>query len=353
MVEFSGWTIGVDLGDRKSHYFALNSLTGEMSEGELPMDPQGFRQKCRRLPRGRVILEVGAQSRWTKSALEKEGFEVMVVDARQLDLLTKSGKKTDRADAKLLAKLGAADTTLHLLNPVHHRSDEKQRDLMVTRSRRRLVEMRTGLINHIRGEVKTYGARLPTSDADQFHKLQGEVPAAISDILGVLFTQIESLTKQIRAFDRKIIKLCEDYPETKPLLEIHGVGHLTALVFVLTLDDPHRFKKSRDVGAYVGLVPRKFESGAIKKELGITKAGDHETRKLLVQCAHYILGGLGRDCDLKRWGLKLVSRGGRAAKKRAVVAVARKLAVLMHRIWVDQSVYEPDRHEKVTRAAAC
>jgi len=122
------------------------------------------------------------------------------------------------------------------------------------------------------------------------------------------------------------------------------VGNLIALTFVLTVEDRQRFQKSRDVGCYVGLRPRRSDSGESQPQLGITKEGDNYLRKMLVQGAHYILGWRGPDTDLRRWGMKLAARGGKNAKKRAVVAVARKLAVLLHALWVSGEVYEPLRN---------
>jgi transposase len=144
----------------------------------------------------------------------------------------------------------------------------------------------------------------------------------------------------------------EVYPETAPLLDVNGVGALTALAFVLTVEEPGRFRSSRAVGAYFGLRPRRDQSGDVDKQLPVTKAGDRMVRKLLVQNAQYILGPFGKDSDLRRWGLKLAERGGKNAKRKAVVAVARKLAVLLHRLWVTGEVYEPLRRANLDAAHA-
>src|ERR1035437_9476712 len=133
------------------------------------------------------------------------------------------------------------------------------------------------------------------------------------------------------------------YPQTALLTQVSGVWTLTAMAFVLTIEDPQRFARSRDVGCYLGLRPKQQDSGERSPQLRITKAGDSYLRKMLVSCAHYIIGPFGPDTDLRRWGLKLCERGGKNAKKRAVVAVARKLAVLLHRLWVTGEVYEPLR----------
>ena len=141
--------------------------------------------------------------------------------------------------------------------------------------------------------------------------------------------------------DRQIREACGRYPETQWLLQVQGVGPVTALAYVLTLEEPTRFEKSRTVGAFLGLTPRRDQSGQSDKQLPITKAGNTYLRQLLVNCAHYIMGPFAQDSDLRRYGERIASRGGKNAKKRAVVAVARKLAVLLHRLWQDQSTYQP------------
>ena len=159
-----------------------------------------------------------------------------------------------------------------------------------------------------------------------------------------LLEEIGSLTARIRAFDKVIEELCaEKYPETEIVRQVTGVGPLTALAFVLAIEDPSRFARSRTVGAYFGLVPKQRDSGDQEPQLRIAKTGDEHVRRLLVGSAQYILGPFGPDCDLRRFGLALAARGGKNAKKRAAVAVARKLAVLLHRLWVTGAEYEPLR----------
>jgi transposase len=218
-----------------------------------------------------------------------------------------------------------------------------------------LVDCRTQLVNHVRGTVKSFGARLPKCPARSFHKRAKErIPEALLPALGAILEQIGSLTERIREYERKLEEISkESYPETELLRQVEGVGPLTALTFVLTIEDPHRFEKSRSVGAYLGLVPATERSGDRDPQKRISKEGDEMMRKLLVSCAHYILGPFGSDSDLRRHGQKIASRGGKNAKKRAVVAVARKLAVLLHSLWISGEVYEPLRntHRSGARAA--
>jgi transposase len=275
--------------------------------------------------------------------LKSFGHEVIVANARQVKLITQSSRKNDKLDAQTLARLARMDP--QLLKPIQHRSEEAQQDLMVIRVRAALVEARTALINSARGLAKAAGERLPKCDADslEVERLEG-LPAEIQAVLKPLLEEVESLTEKIHACDKQIEQIARSkYPETELLKQVSGVGTLIALTFVLTLEDPARLQKSREVGCYVGLRPKQRDSGESQPQLGISKEGDVYLRKLLVQGAHVILGRRGPDTDLKRWGLKLCARGGKNAKKRALVAVARKLGILLHRLWVTGGVYEPLR----------
>jgi transposase len=206
-----------------------------------------------------------------------------------------------------------------------------------------LVGCRTQLVNHVRGAVKSFGSRLPKCPARSFHKkAAAHIPEALMPALGPILEQIGSLTERIRDYERQLETISKErYPETELLRQVEGVGALTALTFVLTLEDPYRFAKSRSVGAYLGLVPARDQSGDSDPQRRISKEGDEMLRKLLVGSAHYILGPFGKDSDLRRHGEKIASRGAKNAKKRAVVAVARKLSVLLHRLWMTAELYEP------------
>jgi transposase len=184
---------------------------------------------------------------------------------------------------------------------------------------------------------------LPECPARTFHKrAAAHIPEALRPALEPVLEQIASLTERIRQYDRRLEAICKDhYPVTELLRQVEGVGPITALTFVLTLEDPYRFEKSRSVGAYLGLVPARDQSGDRDPQKRISKEGDEMLRRLLVGSAHYILGPFGSDSDLRRHGEKIASRGGKNAKKRAAVAVARKLAVLLHRLWVSAEVYDP------------
>jgi transposase len=341
----------MDLGDKTSRYCMLANNGEVLTEGTVATTRKAMTQKFAGMRRCRVAMEVGTHSPWLSRWLSSLGFEVIVANARQVQLISANSRKNDRMDARLLARLARVDP--QLLRPIRHRSEQAQADLMTIRVRASLVEARTMLVNTARGFAKTLGERLPACDADALgvEKMEA-LPAALQQRLRPLLEQVESLTVEIKKLDTSIEQIARtSYPETALLRQVSGVGILIALTFVLTVDDRERFQKSRDVGCYVGLRPKQSESGQSQPQLRISKEGDRYLRQLLVQGAHVILNRRGPDTDLKRWGLQLAERGGKNAKKRAIVAVARKLAVLLHRLWVTAEVYEPLRHSQAARSA--
>jgi transposase len=332
----------LDLGDKYSYLCLLDQQSGEViEEGRLRTTPEAFRRRFASERPLRIAIEAGTHSPWASRMLEECGHEVLVANARKLRLIYANKQKTDEVDAENLARLARLDPKL--LYPLKHRSEDSQAHMAIIRSRQALVGCRTQLVNHVRGAVKSFGGRLPKCPARSFHKRAAEhIPEALMPALGPILEQIGSLTRRIRQYDRKLEAICQEhYPETELLRQVEGIGPLTALTFVLTLEDPYRFEKSRSVGAYLGLVPARDQSGDSDPQKRISKEGDEMLRKLLVGSAHYILGPFGSDSDLRRHGEKIASRGAKNAKKRAAVAVARKLAVLLHRLWVSAEVYDP------------
>jgi transposase len=344
-------TIGMDLGDKTSRYCVLDENGIVQAEGSVATTKKALAEKFGCLQRCRVAIEVGTHSPWLSRWLSSLGHEVIVANARQVQLISASSRKDDRMDAQMLARLARVDP--QLLRPIHHRGGKAQNDLLAIRVRSALVEARTSLVNAARGLAKAIGERLPACDADRLGREHLQwMPEKLREQLRPLLEEVESLTGKIRELDEKLEQIARtEYPETQQLRQVSGVGTLIALTFVLTVEDPERFARSRDVGCYVGLRPKRSDSGESQPQLRITKEGDIYLRKLLVQGAHCILSRRGPDTDLKRWGLRLAERGGKNAKKRAVVAVARKLAVLLHRLWVTGEVYEPLRNSMAKRAA--
>ena len=345
-------TIGLDLGDRSSAYCVLNEAGEIVLEHKLATTPEAMEQVFGSMPRCRIAMETGTHSPWVSRLLTALGYEVIVGHAQKVRLITKSRRKDDRLDARTLARLARIDP--ELLSPVKHRSAEAQLHLTEIRARAGLVSARTALVNAARGLVKSYGERLRKCGTQQFgRETTSALNAGLRQALEPLVQEIESLNERIQEYDRRIAKMAkEEYPETALLKQVKGVGDLIATAYVLTVEDPHRFRKSRDAGCFVGLQPGRRNSGESEPQMRISKEGDEYLRTLLVQGAHYILGPFGEDCDLRRWGLKLSARGGKNAKKRAVVAVARKLAVLLHRLWISGEVYEPLRNSQKAMSAA-
>jgi transposase len=344
-------TVGMDLGDKTSRYCILDEAGEVVSEDQVATTKSGLDSLFAKMPASRIALEVGTHSPWASRHLASLGHEVIVANSHKVKLITQSVRKNDRIDARQLARLARVDPKL--LSPIRHRGEEAQRDLAVIRARAELMEARTQLINSARGLVKPMGERLKRCDADQVTAGIAEgLSAGAQAVIGPLLKAVEGISEQIGKYDEQIEGIAKRYPETKLLQQVYGVGPLIALTYVLTLEDAQRFAHSRDVGPYLGLTPRQHDSGESQPELGISKAGDGLLRSLLVQGAHCMLRQKGADSDLRAWGLGKMGKGGKRAKKRAVVAVARKLAILLHHLWATGEVYDPHYNRKAAEVAA-
>lgn len=352
-------TIGIDLGDRTSRYCILNEAGEVVSENALPTTKGGLDGLFGKMPSSRVALEVGTHSLWVSRHLAAMGQEVIVANTHEVELITHSKRKNDKLDARKLARLARVDP--QLLSPIRHRGEVAQAELGVIRARAEIVEVRTALINSVRGLVKPLGERLKKCDADQVKEaLADELSETAQQIVRPMLKLIEAVSQQIAAYDQQINAIAKRYPEIELLTQVYGIGTLIALTYVLTIDDPHRFTHSRDVGCYLGLQPKQRESGDRKPELGISKAGDRLLRSYLVQAAHCMLRKGAPDSDLRVWALGKMENGaqpnhpskGKRAKRRAITALARKLAVLLHRLWTTGEVYDPFYHRKAVEAAA-
>jgi transposase len=321
-------------------------------EQRVGTNPKALREVFGGMPGSRIALETGTHSPWISRLLSELGHEVIVANARKVRLIGESRKKDDRLDAQTLARLARIDP--QMLCPVKHRSAQAQADLTVIRARAGLVRARTALVNTARSLAKSYGERLRGCNIRNINpEKAGTLSSALQAALGPLLAATEELSQQISEYNDLMEALAEQsYPQVELLKQIKAVGTLIALTFLLTLEDPHRFQNSRDVGGYLGLQPGRRKSGKSDPQMRISKEGDPYLRTLLVQGAQHILGPFGIDCDLRRWGLKLAERGGRNAKKRAIVATARKLAVLLHHLWVSGEVWVPLHNSSQTTAAA-
>jgi transposase len=349
-------TVGLDLGDRSSHYCILDEAGVAVSRGSIPTSQAALHSLFAKMAPCRIALEVGTHSPWISRLLANLGHEVIVANSHRVKLITQSVKKNDRIDAEQLARLARVDPKL--LSPIRHRGKETQADLGLIRARAGLVRTRTTLINLARGLVKPMGERLKKCDADYVNQsLADGLSAEAQSVVRPVLKSVEEVTSQVQAFDHKIEEAAKRHPEMTLLKQVYGVGTLIALTFILTLEDKSRFAHSRDVGPYLGLTRKQHDSGDSQPELRISKAGDELLRRLLVQGAHCILRRGAPDSDLRAWGLALQQGGGKKSnskkrKKIAAVGVARKLAVLLHRLWVTGEVYDPHYNRKAIEAVA-
>lgn len=334
-------TIGIDLGDLWSHYCILDDDAEIVEEGRFRTVARSIEKHFRGMPKARIAMEAGTHSIWISEQLRQYGHEVLVANVTELHAIVRNISKSDRVDAEKLARYARVDPKI--LRPISHRSVEAQHALTIIRARDILVRMRVAAINAVRGLVKPCGHRLPACSTGCFaQRSLAALPQELVEVLRPLLMQIDAMSQQIKLYDRRIVELARTrYPETKLLETVNGIGTLTATTYVLTINDPLRFRNSRDVGCYLGLRPKRDQSGDHDPQLGITKAGNVYLRTLLTEAANFILGPFGKDSALRRWSQNLAARGGKNARKRAVVAVARKLAVLLHHLWVTGTEYDP------------
>lgn len=348
-------TAGMDIGDRYSKVCVVDEVDGEVlvvEEARIRTSQDDVKRYFGTRQPMVVAMEVGTHSPWMSRMIREYGHEVIVANARKLRFIFDNERKCDDADAEAIARVARMDRKM--LHPLEHRPEVDAAAMSLIRSRDALVRTRTALINHVRGTVKSNGERMPSGSASRFHKHIDAVPAVLSASLGPVMEAIESVNERIKELDREIERVSrESYPETELLRQVPGVGPVIALMFVLVIADPERFRHARSAGPYLGMVPRRDQSGDNDPQLRIAKTGNPYLRRLLVNAAHYVLGPFGPDSDLRRHGLKIAERGGKRAKKRAAVAVGRKLAVVMLTLLKTGEDYEPLRraHRKTGAAA--
>jgi transposase len=338
-----GCFVGLDIGDEYTHAAVISGGGVILLEDRIKTREPDVRRWLAAGPSALVALETGTHSRWMAKVARECGHQVIVANARELRLIYGGTNKHDRMDAKKLARMARVDP--EVLKPIQHRGDREHSDLALIAARELLVSMRTDAINMVRGMVKSAGGRVSSCASESFTHWASEVlPEDLKNALAPILEQIDQLSERIGEYDERIEHLANtQYPQARLLTQIAGVGTLTAMTFLLSIGDPWRFQKSRDVGCYVGLRPKRDQSGKRDPRLGISKCGNSRLRRTLVTCAHYILGPHGPDSDLRRWGLKLAGTG-KDTKKRAIVAVARKLAVLLHRLLTTGEEYQPLRN---------
>lgn len=334
-------TIGLDLGDRRHRFCVLDSGGRVVEEGSVSNDRASLGGLSCRYPAALLVLEAGCQSPWISRYLEELGCRVLVANPRKLRAIYQNERKSDRRDAQMLARIGRLDPAL--LYPVRHATEDVQADLLRIKLRDSLVRARVALINSVRFTLKSLGYTVRNPSSERFHKVVEEgLPESLRQMIAPSVQVLAELTTRIKVLEREINSLAQrKYPQSVQLQQIPGVGPITALYFVLKIEDPSRFEKVRDVGAYAGLCPGRDQSGESDPQLRISKCGDAYLRRLLVSAAQYILGPFGPESALRQYGLALAAEGTAQAKKRATVAVARKLAVLLLSLWKSQRPYQP------------
>ena len=282
-------TIGLDLGDRRHTYYVLDGAGKMAREGSLGNTRQQLATMARSYPGATVVMEAGTHSPWVSRFLQELGLRVIVANPRKTRAIYQNERKSDRRDAMMLARLARMDPTL--LHPVEHGSQEAQQDMLQLKLRDSLVRARVALINAVRFTLKSLGYPVSNPSSERFHKLVlSEVPESIGEMIAQNVAAIAELTQRIKALEVSISRLAaERYPETIYLQQVSGVGPITSLYFVLKVGTPGRFQRTRDIGAFLGLCPRRDQSGETDKELRISKCGDQYLRGLLVNAAQCIL----------------------------------------------------------------
>jgi transposase len=333
-------TIGCDLGDKETTTCTVDANGKVTQRSEVRTDRESITRWFQSRRKAHVVMEVGTHSAWISGAAKAAGHRVTVINPHAFKLISDSRRKSDQEDAELLARAARAD--LQLIRPVAHRSEKTRIDLTLLRTRDLLVRERTKLVSHVRGTLKSFGVKPGTCSPEAFHeRVAPFVPEPLKLALEPVLNHLAQLGQTLKTLDEAVEKTAKKHEKVVELLKsVPRVGSLTALTFCLVVEDPHRFKKSRDIGAYVGLAPGRRQSGDSDVQLGISKEGDALLRRLLVQCAHQVMFKNAPDSALKRWGIAKAKSGGKNGKKKMAVALARKLAVVLHRLWVTGEPYK-------------
>jgi len=304
------------------------------------------RERLERFFRGRkpmrVVMEAGGSSPWVARLVESCGHEVLVCNPRNVRVIAESTLKTDERDAETLARLARLDEGV--LGSVRPRSEEAQQLRNELKVRGALVETRTKLINTTRGILRAMGYVVHGGSSRKFtgRVRQMELPDELARTVMPLLSQIDSVSEEIGRCEEKLQERVKEMPEVRLLEEIPGVGPIVALYFVASVDDPDRYLSPRNVASFFGLRPVMRSSGKRSYYGRITRHGDPEMRRLLIQAAHALMRSNTR-CRLQDWARDLEARKGKA---KAMVALARKLAVLMVRLWRAGEVFEPYPNQK-------
>ena len=330
-------TIGADVSDRTTKICVMTKAEGGerriVLETTCATTKAGFGEAFAKFDRyWPVVFETGTHCRWMDRLFHEMGFKPIVGNPGKIPSITKSNTKNDRNDARELARLAIADPAM--LHPVFLRDEVYQQMLRFHHARNILISQRTQTINQIRGFAKSMGYRIEGSSTEKFHELsKAGWPKELEECAWPLMGVLKTIALKIKAYDKLIARLAER-PEFKAMVErvrvVYGIGIVGSTVFIAAIGGrPDRFGHTRDVGAYLGMIPKQDQSGDKDKQLHITHAGADIVRTALVECAGVAMMENAKDTDLKLKGLRIAMHGGRIARKKAKVAVARGLAVTM------------------------
>ena len=333
-------SLGIDLSDKSLNFCRMTAAEDVVAEGKVALTAAKIAGLWRE--HGAVdivVLEAGTPATWVRELLCELGARVIVADPRKLQAVTSSVRKSDERDARMLARLGLADE--ELLAPTYVRAPEHRRAMALLKVRDQQVRMRTATVLEIRSMVKLAGSRMASCDAEALHEHEDAVPGELKDVLAPAFETLRTLARSIDKLDELVKEEGKKFPVVARLAKIDGIGPVTALAFVAVVGDPARFERTRDIGAYIGLVPRREQSGQADPGRRISKAGCGFLRRLLVQCAQVVCRPRGKDTALRRWALGRLELAGKPGKRKIVVAIARKLAVLMLSLWKSGQAWTP------------
>lgn len=331
---------GLDVGGKATAICVMDGVGDVLWRGRRVTDPAVIAQALRRFDREelRIGLESGSYSPWLCRGLRCLGFQVVCMDARRAaDAIRSRRVKTDKADAWALAEM----LRTGWYSEVYVKSEESHRLKALLGARDQLVRTKRALYAQVRGLLRPFGLRLPSRQGTKrFMAAASEAvraDALLSVSVEALLEALAAVESQIAVLDEKVKELTRRDEVCWRLMSVPGVGPITALAFKATIEDIGRFSSMRNIGVYLGLTVKRYQSSDRDVSLAISRQGDKMTRHYLYEAANVLLTTVRRRSALKSWGLRLIKKRG---AKRARVAVARKLAVLLGRIWKDGTHFE-------------
>lgn len=328
---------GIDLHQNETEICVLDNEGALVERARIKTSRETLKRRFNGQSPMKVAMEAGGSSPWVSRLVESMGHDVVVCAPRRVRLIAESTMKTDEIDAEVLARLVRVDEGF--LGRVTHRSESAQLQRGLMTSRTALVNARSKWVHSARGILRSFGFRVPGGCTSRFHQrcAKVEMPDHLRAVVQPLLNQIEQVSLEIQALNERLEDIAANNPVAQHLQAVPGVGTIVALYFVFSIDDPDRFQRSRDVAAFFGLRPTIRGSADVCHYGRITKEGDPEMRRLLIQAAHGMINSR-KTCALQQWALNLAARRG---KKKALVALARKIAVLLHHLWVTGEVFQP------------